>query len=349
MFDGPTVQWFAHQTTLVASESDVLILLDCCAAASSVVGTGHGITEVIAACGYETEAPGVGQHSFTRSLIDELKFWDQAPLLSAAMLHHKVLSALKYWKPRYDRRVVQGGFPPREKRRTPVYILLSNETNKRSIELAPIVPETQGTLSTEPVSDSSRTASNSSSDPFEDLQSSSAASSASLSSVWPDPEFKSPKVLISVALEDDQKLDPGRWTEWITDIPAVMKSVKIEGVYQSDSTLVIASLPVAVWNLLPESSAISFIAFVRSHNLIERSTIKPVEVAVTSTNPSHTVSPAFKSSQANPPGFHMVRAPPIRELSPKRRDLRWAANMAVRNLNRNVRSSKSYRSILKFI
>ena len=55
--------------------SDVLIILDCCAAASSVAEAGSGITELVAACGFETVAPGVGQHSFTRSLIEELGFW----------------------------------------------------------------------------------------------------------------------------------------------------------------------------------------------------------------------------------------------------------------------------------
>ena len=60
---------------LQEAHSDVLILLDCCAAASSVVEAGSGVTEPKAACGFETVAPGVGQHSFTRSLIEELDFW----------------------------------------------------------------------------------------------------------------------------------------------------------------------------------------------------------------------------------------------------------------------------------
>lgn len=62
---------------LEEAECDVLILLDCCAAASSGGNHGRGVTEVIAACGFEVFAPGVGEHSFTRSLIDELKYLNQ--------------------------------------------------------------------------------------------------------------------------------------------------------------------------------------------------------------------------------------------------------------------------------
>ena len=77
---------------LEQAKSDVLILLDCCAAASSTASSGSGITEVIAACGFESMAPGVGQHSFTRSLIDELKFLSRGVPFSAALLHNKILS-----------------------------------------------------------------------------------------------------------------------------------------------------------------------------------------------------------------------------------------------------------------
>ena len=88
----PTVQWFCLQTMLEQAKSDILILLDCCAAASSTASSSSGITEVIAACSFETWAPGVGQHSFTRSLIDELKYLSKGVPFSPALLLNKVLS-----------------------------------------------------------------------------------------------------------------------------------------------------------------------------------------------------------------------------------------------------------------
>lgn len=90
--ESPVVRWFGLQTMLEEAKSDVLILLDCCAAASSAAGSGSSITEMIAACGFETMAPGVGQHSFTRSLVDELRYLSHGTPFSAALLHNKVLS-----------------------------------------------------------------------------------------------------------------------------------------------------------------------------------------------------------------------------------------------------------------
>ncbi|KAL8723578.1 MAG: hypothetical protein Q9181_007252 [Wetmoreana brouardii] len=130
--DSPTVQWYGLQTMLEQSESDVLIFLDCCAAASSAVASGNGVTELIAACGFETWTPGVGEHSFSRSLIEELKYLCHGPPFSVALLHNKVLSRIKYWKPRFT-----SAFTP-ERRKTPIYIQLANELNRRSVELSPL-------------------------------------------------------------------------------------------------------------------------------------------------------------------------------------------------------------------
>lgn len=56
------------------ASSDVLLLYDCCHSATvptSNSGRG-GVTEVIAACGYETTAPEVDEHSFTKALLEIL-------------------------------------------------------------------------------------------------------------------------------------------------------------------------------------------------------------------------------------------------------------------------------------
>ncbi len=91
----------------------------------------------------------------------------------------------------------------------------------------------------------------------------------SLSQVWPDHEFKYPKVLISLALDEDQWLSTGAWADWLSSVPAVAKSAQVEGIYKSDSSLVLLSLSVAVWDMLPEDPAVRFLGFVRSNNLMK--------------------------------------------------------------------------------
>ena len=97
------VDWSAIQTLFGTAVSDVLVLLDCCAAASSAAGSGPGSMEAIAACGWETRAPPPGEYSFTHTLIEVLEDWVSKPSFSAAMLHTEVLFVLKQKRPERGR------------------------------------------------------------------------------------------------------------------------------------------------------------------------------------------------------------------------------------------------------
>ena len=264
---------------LEEAECDVLILLDCCAAASSGGNHGRGVTEVIAACGFEAFAPGVGEHSFTRSLIDELKYLNQrCNATSTALLHNKVLARIKKsWNPRYSTNGLE------ERRRTPIYIHLSDDTKQRCITLAPLQPFTHWTISSQPLQASSSSLSDPSTSASEDV-SMVGSDETSQSEVWPDKKFKLPKVLISVSLQEDQRLDPEHWLEWLKSIPALADLVEVEGIFKSDSTLLLLTLPVALWDSIPRDPAVTFLAFVRSHNLR-----------------NHSRSPASRVKSAVPP------------------------------------------------
>ena len=95
------VKWFAHQVSLEELDCDVLILLDCCTAGGVTGDAPRGLKEIIAACGFETWAPGVGEHSFTKSLIDELRQQSERfeRPMTASYLHQRVLERLKSWSP----------------------------------------------------------------------------------------------------------------------------------------------------------------------------------------------------------------------------------------------------------
>ena len=266
--DSPVVQWYGLQTMLEQSESDVVIFLDCCAAASSATASGNGVTELIAACGFETWAPGVGEHSFSRSLIEELKYLSHGPSFSITLLHSKVLSRMKYWKPRFTSAFAS------EARKTPIYVQLANELGRRSIVLGPLPPET-------PSSDHSASSSAliqssaSSSESDDNCMLDSETSRSSSAEVWPDPGFNCPKVLISIALKGDQLLRPDAWNEWLRSIPALAKYMTVQGIYKSDSTVVLGLLPVAIWDLLPKHPAILFVCFVKSENCLRTSAFVP--------------------------------------------------------------------------
>ena len=278
----PTLPSGGVQQLFEEAESDVLLLFDSCHSSHPAINvSGQGVTEVVAACGFEAQAPAVGSHSFTSALIRELEESFEGAPLSVAELHSRMVGSLKHWKPgllRDDHGNVwtdSDGHPRREchKRRTPIHCFLTNETPYRSIMLSPLparlLEAAVETFEIEVPSEPSISTSPKSDQPG---RSSAEEISSVLTSISEAGQADSLQVLLAVRLEDDffgaDDTDKVRtWCEWLRNIPQGTRDVKVQGVYKSLSTLMIISMPAAVWNLLPNNSAYSFIGFVRSDNL----------------------------------------------------------------------------------
>jgi hypothetical protein len=275
------------QQLLEEAASDVLLLYDSCHSSHPAINTGgQGVTEVIAACGFETQAPAVGPHSFTNSLIRELEEAFIGPPISVAELHVRVIGSLKNWKPALLRDqdgnlwTDENGRPRLEvhKRRTPVHCFLTNEIPYRSIMLAPL----RSRLSHAAVSNIGgvtigSTNSTIPSDSQNDSDQPSSTMPTIVSESW--EQNKSLQVLLAVRLDDnyfldDSPADEGKklrtWCEWLKTLPSGAKEVSVQGVYKSCSTLVLLNMPLLLWNLLPSNSAYSFVGFVQSKNLVHR-------------------------------------------------------------------------------
>jgi hypothetical protein len=258
------LDWSAIQVLFEKAESDVLLLLDCCAAASAAPLGGRAITETIGACGWEEEAPKPGRWSFTSALIDVLKDWYNKSF-SAAMLHSKLLSVLKHEQP-------ERIGPKRQKvecRRTPFYTLTTNDLRNPSIDLTRKRLE-KTNLSGNLAEPKNGKVANTSKPTLEDTYNTYAENIEELISTTPSGNLKLPHVLISIALAEDQVLDSKSCSNWLAAFPALAKYVKVQGVYKSYSTLLVASVPVMLWDLLPENLACSFIGYVKSNNLLDR-------------------------------------------------------------------------------
>lgn len=163
--NAPTVKWLAHVAMLESLKSDLLLLLDCCTAGGTSGDATNGVKEIIAACGFKTWTPGVGPHSFTSALIEELKRLSTGRAFSIAGLHSRILERLRHWSVVYNAEDYlyvdeQGRAQDRERNRTPVYIALNKDTLFRSIQLAPCpvklkIPSDSPTTPSEKVRDQS--------------------------------------------------------------------------------------------------------------------------------------------------------------------------------------------------
>jgi hypothetical protein len=290
--DSPSLQWYAIQTIFEQAESDVLLLLDCCAAASSAPVDGHpnSVTETIAACGFETWAPQPGRHSFTNTLISVLEEWEDRPDFTAAMLHCEVLNRLRHEKP--ERR---GRMKKFECRRTPVHILSTRNSKAGSVELCPRRKvEELPSMDSESPEGKEQVRNGKGQDTGMNLPDTNPADSQnttgpvgsddydpnSLTKVLNDGMTALPHVLISIAIEEDQSLDFEQCRRWLQQFPALATYAKVQGVYRSNSTLLLLSLPVVIWDWLPDDNACAFIAYVHSSNLLDPDTTKSEPLSV---------------------------------------------------------------------
>lgn len=267
--DSAWLQWSAIQTLLERSSSDVLILLDCCAgAASATFPNGQSVTETISASSWDAIAPDPGRYSFTSALIEVLSDWEHR-IFSAAMLHAEVLARLKHPRPE------QSNGRRYEARSTPVHFMMTANHKKPSIELCklreaePCIPSSYSPSVGHPeVTSPLRTPTplTSRDNPMENALIHPEPEPES-ELYAPEPSLETPHVMLSVALERNQQLDLNAWQQWLSDFPALAKYVKIQGVFESHSALLLISLPVSIWNMLPDHDACNFVAFIRSNNL----------------------------------------------------------------------------------
>lgn len=234
-------------------DCDVLLLYDCChAIQAGEASTGKGVVETLAACGFESIAAEVGKHSFTASLIQELAHAAHTTdWLSVVELHRRLINRLQAWMPsvyftddtyslvQVDRHTGQPLFE-RPRRRTPIYCFLSKKP--RTIVLSPLAaqapkqPQEQFLLLNPPTSQH-------------------------------EPIPEGPGIIVACRLRD-QSVDVEKWKEWLLSAPQGAQDIQISAIYPSFSAVLVLELPLVVWDLLPDSPAISFVAYTTGKNHI---------------------------------------------------------------------------------
>jgi hypothetical protein len=273
----PTVAAGGIQALFEEADSDVLLLYDCCHSAHpAVTVSGHGVTEVIAASGFETQTPMPGRTSFTHALIRALTESCHGPPFSVAKLHEMVLRSLKsstrdylkddhgdVWTDPQGRPVLQ-----RQPTSTPIHCFLTEERPHRGILLSPLPTrlDPAGSIS-------SMDSGKASSAHLGDNASASVSQASSATDILDANSITPTNVLLSIRVDqdyfkEDREENIWRWREWIRNIPPEAKGVKIEAIYESFSTLVLISIPVTLWNLLSDNPAYSFVGFITSTNKV---------------------------------------------------------------------------------
>jgi hypothetical protein len=176
------------------------------------------------------------------------------------MLHNKVLSVLKHERPE---RSQNGKRRKIECRRTPIHVVATADPRLPSIQLGrriAVLPSSGDAvlmeIEQEPVQEQHVSLKRKQ---YE---------AESLHEITAE-EFDVPRVIISLALEECQVLNSQSCEKWLSSCPALIKYASVEAVYKSFSTLVLLSIPVLIWDLLPEHPAYSFVGYASSPNIMK--------------------------------------------------------------------------------
>jgi hypothetical protein len=257
-YQGPncsSLDWSGIQTLFAGAKSEVLILLDTCAAASSAATSQFGIMETIAACGFESRAAPPGEFSFTNALIEIMRDWISKPSFSVSILHTEILFQLK----KKDNKRGREG-TKLEWCSSPIYLRYTQDSRSPGIELyrrtSPVTPEAVPVMVPRPTTYTHATEVN--------LENPNRKISP-FYSLSQDKRYRVPRVLISISLEEDQpQLDSENCTRWFANMPFLAADVEV---FPSCSTLMIMSIPLPVWNMFPDHPACSFIGYVTAPKL----------------------------------------------------------------------------------
>ncbi|KAL2123705.1 hypothetical protein VTJ04DRAFT_70 [Mycothermus thermophilus] len=262
--DSPVVHSSILHPLLAEIDCHVLLLHDCldapAPAKTSSTFTGNGLIETLAAGSIDTpssEDADSNGNWFTTSVIQELaRAAHTGAWLSGVELHKRLITRLHgnsnastgilfrdslYSFVQIDRRTGQPIIDP-PTRRIPIHRYQAKRP--QTVLLAPLeVP-------------------NNPSD-----EESYVLLHPPKSPVALEQESTGPGVLVTCRLRDP-RVDVERWRQWLENAPEPARSIQMSAIYPSFAAVLIVELPLAVWDMLTPSPAISFIAYTTGKNHI---------------------------------------------------------------------------------
>ncbi|KAF7883779.1 hypothetical protein EAF00_011091 [Botryotinia globosa] len=294
-----------------------------CSSGTANTGDGYRTTELIAACGFNDVANGVGRHSFTYALTTELRLLSAYPKFTAAVLYNRILCRLQNWMPE-----------SRELQKAPLHVVLTqNQALPSSIQLS-VNPRPK----LEPMSFGSPSQSLGSPSPTsfesnERTDSDQGSGSSPISSLLSaDEQF--PRILLSVKLDEDlaPELSADLFAEWLRMMPVIAKSVTVEARFSSFSTLILVSMPTPIWVCFGKDPAFNLVGIIKKKpniKVVSSPSLSKLEVAESGNYqslkikqqpsarmndrlplPDYTSQNSMQMSSSSDPGFNNITTYP---------------------------------------
>lgn len=252
------MKWEGIRCLLEDAQSDILLLLDCCALSDTPTAGSNGVKQAIAAYGRDSashepeQSPGQGR-IFTFNLINALHKLSSGPPFNVQRLHEEIIAQ------RHHRSIDQPGLTNGAAKSSP------------SLEKMPIAftltPGTLQTITLAPLA-SVRQIGSQMQSPLGSPDGDTRMSHGSPNGSPPDLIFEELRALVSITFMGEPSHEMASFKHWLNSTPATAAKVTVEGMFQGPPTVMIISMPIAVFNAIAADRMCTFLGYIKSHNML---------------------------------------------------------------------------------
>jgi hypothetical protein len=251
--DSSRLKWEGIKYLLEDAQSDILLLLDCCAMQDAPTAGSNGVKQAIAAYGRDSIPQEIGGKIFTFSLIEALHKLSNGPPFNVQRLHEEIIAAKHQRGLEHSSLTNGNGQPSMAYERMPIAFNLT-PGNLQTITLSPLTAAQNASPSGSPDGDSNGQR------PIHGDQGSSSSP--------PDLVFEEPRALLSLAFQGEPSHEMASFKSWLNSTPATGAKVTVEGMFQGPPMVMIISMPITVWTAIQGDGLCVFLGYVKSHNML---------------------------------------------------------------------------------
>ncbi|RDW62598.1 hypothetical protein BP5796_10900 [Coleophoma crateriformis] len=255
--DSSRLKWEGVRCLLEDAQSDILLLLDTCAVADAPAAGNHGVKQAIAAYSWEHAARQPSPRSFTSNLVEALTKLGNGRPFSAQRLHEEIISQ------NHNNFLQENGLSNGASKAAAVHERLPicftwTPGTLQSIILSPLDPNAPPLPQLSPPLGSPDNNVQGSQNPLEKQNSLPPHTSLI---------FDEPRALVCTTFLGEPSQDMASFKSWLQNTPAAARKIAVEGMFHGPPTVLLISMPIAVWNVVAADRTCCFLGYVNSHNM----------------------------------------------------------------------------------
>jgi hypothetical protein len=232
-------------------------LLDTCAVADSPSAGSHGVKQAIAAYSPDQAAREAGGRSFTLNLVEALGKLGTGRPFSIQRLHEEIVS-MKHSVFVQPPMANGSGKAGAGHERMPVCFSLTPGA-LQSITLAPIGQQQQPPP---PLPVASPLGS-----PENDILRNHDQAQIMRVSSNSDLTFDEMRALVCTTFLGEPSQEMASFKQWLHNTPVAASKIAVEGMFHGPPTVLMVSMPIAVWNVVAADRTCAFLGYINSHNM----------------------------------------------------------------------------------